>query len=64
MVAYAAEFIAHDAVFAGAVRLDGYDHVVTRVNLDVDVDRLQGETVLPIQGGNMQTIGLIFLKFD
>ncbi len=36
-----AKFVTYDAVLASLVRLDRHDHVVARVHLDVDVDRLQ-----------------------
>ena len=64
VMADAAELVTHNAVLTGAVRFDGDDHVVSRVDLHVDIDGLQREAVLHVDRRQMQPIGLIFFQLE
>src|SRR5690606_24144075 len=63
-VADTAEFVAYHREVTALVGCDGDDMLVARHHLDIDVARLQGETVVVIHGRQMQPVRLVFLEFD
>src|SRR5690606_16468446 len=64
VMAYAAILVADNGLLADLVRGHGEDHVITGQDLEIDIGRLQGESVLPVDGGNVQAVALVLFQLE
>ena len=60
----ATEFVTDDGLVSVGIRGDGQNHFITGNDLRIDIDRLQGKSMLPIHRGNVQSVGLPFLELE